>query len=238
MLIDIHTHILPGLDDGAKDMQESLELLRIAERQGIRGVIATPHASPQFPAASAEKILSMTEELQRKAREMGSRCVIYPGEEIMYREGVFEELQSGRLLTLAQSGYILLEFHYQVPYSELRRVVREAVRHGYRPVLAHIERYSCLREGGRLQEISADGAYLQMNFASLTGHWYSGEVSWCRQAVRQELIHFLATDMHSRTVRRPSAAEPLLWLNRRIEPRYLKKILSGNARKILNNERI
>lgn len=237
-MVDIHAHILPGLDDGAKNPDEALSLLRIAERQGICGVIATPHASPQFPEHPADTIRKLAQELQRQARESGSRCTIYPGEEIMYREEIFQRLHSGELLTLAESDYILVEFHRRTPYSEIRRAVREAVCRGYRPILAHIERYDSLRADGRLEELAGDGAYHQMNFQSLLGRWYDRDAAWCRETIRRKRIHFLATDMHNLTARRPSPAEALLWLEKRGEPRYVRKLLAENAVKILKNEQI
>lgn len=237
-MIDIHTHILPGLDDGAACMEESLALLRTAERQGMRAVIATPHASEQYPAHPPQEIIRLTAQVQREAERMGSRCLIYPGEEIMYREDIFEQLRQGRLLTLAGSPYILVEFHAGTPYSQVRSAVRTAVQHGYRPVLAHAERYACLREEGRTGEIVREGAYLQMNYESLLGAWYDSDTAWCRRTIRRGQIHFLATDMHNIKDRRPRAAEALLWLGKRADPGYVRRLLYGNALKVLNGRRI
>ena len=107
---------------------------------------------------------------------------------------------------MAESRYVLVEFDPAVSYGQLMRGVRRLSEAGYWPILAHIERNFCLREHG-LEEIFSLGCYLQMNFASLQGHWYQKDVRWCRKQVEEGRIQFLGTDLHRTDFRPPVITE-------------------------------
>lgn len=232
--IDLHCHILPGLDDGAKTMEESLKLLKDARKQEILSVVATPHYSPRFRNEDPEQIKRLCKALEEKAREViDPDFRIYEGQEIFYTEDVLQKLEKGEILTIAKSPYLLLEFLPQVPYSQIYRAVRQMVFAGYRPILAHVERYMVLREPGRVDELREIGAYLQMNYRRIGGKWYNETVRWCRKMLKQEKIHFLATDMHDIRYRYPATEEAELWMQKHLEMSYRKRICFENAERIL-----
>ena len=141
-IIDMHSHILPELDDGASDIQESIMMLRQAHRQGITGVVATPHYSGQYQNICPDRIRMMCRRLQEKAQaELKTEMTIWPGQEIMYSEEALSLLDHGNLLTIADTGYVLVEFVPSAPYSYIFRAVKDIILAGYRPILAHAERY-------------------------------------------------------------------------------------------------
>ena len=110
-IIDTHSHILPGLDDGASDMQESIRMLRQAGQQGIRGVIATPHYSGRFPNICPDRIRRLCREVQAQARaRLKTEIQIWPGQEIMYSEDALSLLEEEKLLTIAGTRYVMVEF--------------------------------------------------------------------------------------------------------------------------------
>lgn len=236
---DIHCHILPNLDDGPRTMQESMKLLKMARRQNISSLIATPHYSVQFENDDPQKIQRLCKLLEEKAQEVvDPQMRIYPGQEIFYSEDILKKLDRGELLTLAGSRYILVEFLPQVLYSQLYRVTRDLVLEGYRPILAHIERYGALREPGRVEELEDIGAYLQMNYRRIGGKWYEETTRWCRKMLKEEKIHFLATDMHDLKYRYPATTDAEVWMYKHLERKYMKKICFQNADNILQNKKI
>lgn len=236
-ILDIHSHILPGLDDGAASEEEALKMLREARRQGIREIIATPHFGRTFPNNCPEKIRDMCRDLQEKAEQKKIGINIYPGQEIMYSEEVPEMISRGELLTLADSRFVLVEFHFGVAYSEVLRAVRMLMMEGYSPILAHIERYKDLRRAERIEELIAQGAYIQVNFSSAGGKWYSETTRWCRTLLSSELVHFMGTDMHNMTSRKPATEEAVRWMEKKLDAAYVKRLLRGNAKRLIKNEK-
>lgn len=238
-IFDIHCHILPGIDDGSSSMEETLEMVRMAEEQGIGRFIVTPHFSRQFLNDNPKMILQLCQEVQENIRKtIGKEITVYPGQEIFYGEDIIEKLSQGELLTMAGSDYVLLEFHPQVPYSIIYRVVREMTMNQYCPILAHVERYGELREKGKVEELIEAGAYIQVSYHSLCGKWYAEISRWCKRMLKEGNVHFMATDMHSPRTRRPMASEALVWMKKHLDQTYLNKILYENAEKILQNEKI
>ena len=171
--VDMHCHILPGLDDGAKSMSASIQMIKIAKRQNIKALIATPHYSNQFQNDDPEKIKDLCGILEQKAQEeVDKRFRIFPGQEIFSSEDIVDKLNGGKALTMAGSKYVLVEFLPSVPYSGILRTVQSLILNQYMPILAHIERYSVLREKGRIEELQDMGAYMQINYRSIGGKWY------------------------------------------------------------------
>ena len=233
--IDIHCHVLPKLDDGPASLQESIRMLKMANKQGIQAVAATPHCSHQFRQEDPEKIKNLCRRLEIKARaEVDPDFRIYPGEEIFYSQETLEMLKRNQLLTIGEGRYILIEFMPNVPYSLLYRAVRELTEVQYRPILAHIERYGVLREKGRVEELIKAGASMQMNYRRIGGRWYDETARWCRRMLKNGSIHFLATDMHNTKSRRPQTQEAEIWMEKHLEKAYMEEICWKNAQKILS----
>lgn len=236
--IDIHCHVLPKLDDGSASLQESIKMLKQAYRQGIQAVVATPHYSHQFMEESPGTIINLCKRLELKARtEVSPDFRIYPGQEIYYSQETSEKLRRNQLLTMGKSAYILIEFMPNVPYSLVYRAVRELTEKGYCPILAHIERYGVLREKGRVEELIKAGAYMQMNYRRIGGKWYDETTRWCRKMLREEKIHFLATDMHNTKDRRPETKEAEAWMEKHLDKSYIEEISWKNAEEMLIRSR-
>lgn len=238
-LTDIHCHVLPGMDDGASDMKESIHMLQMAAAQGIREVIATPHYSPAFPNDDPQRIIQLCREVEGLARSRLKREVrVWPGQEILYGKDTAELLDSGKLLTMAGSRYVLIEFMPAVPFSYIFGAVRELSLHGYRPIIAHAERYACLSGKGRPEELKTQGACIQMNYRHIGGKWYSSSVRRRREMLRRRIVDFLGTDMHNTAARKPETEEALNWMKSHLNPAYIARITSRNQRKVLADEKI
>ena len=238
-IIDTHSHILPGLDDGASDMKESICLLRQARRQGIRSVIATPHYSGRFPNICPDRIRLLCREVQEQAQaELQTEIRIWPGQEIMYSEEAVSLLDKGDLLTIADTRYVLIEFLPAAPYSYIFRAVKEIALAGYRPILAHAERYQALREVGRLEELKKQGSLIQLNFRPVGGKWYQETPRWCRKVLKDGLADFLGTDMHNTGGRGPETEKAVKWMKKELSSSYTEAVLRKNVQELLRGKEV
>lgn len=232
-IIDVHTHILPKTDDGSRHMGETRYLLQEAYNQGIRGIIATPHYLYGHNRRTSVQIRELTEKVQKAAWTIGSDLRIYTGQEIMYFEGVINDLESGEALTLGDTNYVLVEFPVNSSYSTIFQAVRRLTNARYLPILAHIERYHCLRTKGSIEELIRIGAYMQMNYTSLTHIRHPVDRLWCRRAVLEGQIHLLGTDMHRLDHRSPETEAAIRWLQKNAGMEYAQRLILKNPQALL-----
>lgn len=236
MMIDIHTHILPGIDDGARDWDTCLEMLRQSAEAGVQAVIATPHYLPWKKNSSPQEIAVLCAEAKKKLLEKhGISMDIYCGNEIYYTMDAIQNLRDGKILTLAKSNYVLVEFEPRTSYQLICRAVKEFRDAGYIPIIAHMERYECLRQSEKLQEIKSMGALLQMNVEAFQGGMFDGESRRAKKYLTEEQIDFLASDMHGLRRRPPITEEELQWVLKKLRPKYQKELLYRNAERILDS---
>lgn len=234
-IIDIHSHILPGVDDGAADWEESRKMLEIAYENGIRTIIATPHFSRRI---KLEYLGELAEKLGEKARQIDSGFQIYLGQEIMYFDSLAEYLKQGDALTLAGTKYVLIEFMPSVSYNNMFQWIRKIQMAGYLPVIAHVERYHVLREEKRFHELKSTGCCLQVNYSSLEGTFLDVHTRWSRNKILGNHIHFLGTDMHHSARRSPAIKKSLKWLERNTNKELQEALTSRNAENLLANRQI
>ncbi|MCB6607747.1 CpsB/CapC family capsule biosynthesis tyrosine phosphatase [[Clostridium] symbiosum] len=227
-MIDIHAHILPGIDDGPETMEETRKMLLKAFEQGIRSIIATPHFFRKHYEPDVARIYELVDAVQAEADVLTPGLTIYPGQEIMYFYEIEEYLSEHKLLTLAGSRYVLIEFQPTVVYSRLELALRKMIFAGYIPVLAHAERYFCLRRNERLLELSAAGMRMQMNYGSLETGTNFSDRRWCRKMILENQFDFLSTDMHGITHRSPDCGAALEWLRRKAGEDRLRELTVEN----------
>lgn len=228
--VDIHSHILPHLDDGAVDMDQSIEMLRIAEREGITHMIATPHyKSGRFRADSAEVLMTL-QELQEEASEAGIHIKLYPGTEIFYHSDLEQRLEQGHLHTLNDTEYLLVEFSPFEAYGYIRNAADDILSMGYHPVLAHVERYECLLgHADKIQELKDMGCGIQVNAGSVAGDYGFAAKRFTGALLKKQLIDYLGTDAHNTGKRSPFMGKCAKIICRKCGEHYAEQILEGNA---------
>ena len=245
-MIDVHAHIIPGVDDGSRTISESVELCTALYALGFSEVIATPHYSRRYSGKeSAAGIIEKTGELNEAVKDKLPGFRVYCGQELVFHESLLEKLKDGAALTLCGSRYLLMEEMPDVSFDEMLRHVMVLRRASYIPVLAHIERYMCLYDEkrrlfgrndfassgspGKLSELKENGAFLQMNYESLEGSKRDYYVSWCRSAVTGGYIDYLGTDCHQTDYRPPRAKEALAFLRENLTEERFREITELNA---------
>ena len=236
-ITDMHCHILPGLDDGSESMDETLEALWEASRQGITAVIATPHYYPGRYEPDAGAVLKAWRQVKRRIQEEGIPIELYPGQECFYYSGLLEQLEEGEVLTLARSRYVLVEFDPECPYLQLLQGLTALQQGGYYPVLAHFERYQCLRDVERLRELKRHGIWLHMNFDTLLlrdGIFHRNP--WRRLAA-EGMADLFGSDCHGMHFRPYRVQEACAWMEKHLDAQILRRTMEHNIQKIQMSER-
>ncbi len=234
--LDMHCHILPGVDDGSKDLNTSIAMLDYAYDEGIRAIILTPHYHGGFVETERAVIDETFEELKAHNNERHPDLKLFIGNEIYYYPSVPEWIDEGRVHTLADSNYVLLEFSPQVRKRELAEAVQNLCNSGFYPVLAHVERYDCLvKEPSFVGELIDGGAYIQVNSATVTGEGGMRIKHFFKRLLREEWIHFIGTDAHSMGSRKPYMEECAQYLIKKCGDEYAAELLYANAVNIINN---
>ena len=233
--VDIHSHILPGVDDGSKNMEMSLDMARAAVESNIREIIVTPHWSGDRRSVSPDGIRRRLEELRHACADEGLDLIFHPGNELLYDSSLPKRLSDGEVLTLADSAYCLVEFHPMDDYRYIYDGLRSLLYEGYRPILAHCERYVCLMKKPDLaEELAGQHVLLQCNGASVEQKLFQPVPKFVNGLLRRRLVSFIASDAHrAEGERRPDLLGPAAWLQKKYGAEDTRRLLSDNARRIL-----
>jgi len=232
--IDIHTHIVPGVDDGSKSNKESVDMLKKAYEAGITTIIATPHFSKGFHDYNTNDIKRYCKAIEKYAREhifAGFR--VLPGQEIFYNDRSLAMIRSGEVLPLGDTNYILIEFAPDISYNALYQALREVTMTAFFPVLAHIEIYDCLKEKGCLDELKELGVLMQMNYYHLGGKFFDETTKWCKWLLKYGYVDILSTDMHNSSDKGPRMEKALSWMEKFLDDDYMEELTYGNAERIM-----
>ena len=214
-MIDIHMHLIPGVDDGAMDMEMALVMMIRAKEQGISQIIATPHSeafhfSKEDIRVTFQRLVDIAAKICPDMR-VYLGCEVYCEAEIM--EQVLELLDLGVYPTMNGTKYVLMEFSQWVYPENTIPCVEALVKAGYKPIIAHMERYKHLRDHMDLVDRFREmGALIQLNAYSLFDEMDDSIKNWARQLAQERKADFLGTDAHRTYHRPPSAAMGLNWL--------------------------
>ncbi|MCX7958339.1 MAG: hypothetical protein N3B13_04765 [Deltaproteobacteria bacterium] len=195
--IDIHTHIIPDVDDGAKDFEDSIKTIRQLKEQGIDTIIATPHRRSNLFDFNREKIRNNFRELTRILDEQGLEVRLELGAEYYFGADLFEDISSGEVYTLGSSDYILVEF------KNLRFTVQDKENlfriftSGYRVIVAHIERNRFNSESfSGLDYLRDNSALFQCDIMSLSGLWGEQARLFMEELIKRNYVDIVSTDVH------------------------------------------
>jgi len=196
--IDIHSHLLPSVDDGCFDFEESLACVRKLQEAGFVGSICTPHFNPtDLICNNIEHIRTLTEMLDEELRDAGVEYRIWPGGELRLYDGVVDALKRGGVPTLADSRCVLVDFWVKKWPRWVVPAFEWMLEQGYQPILAHPERLACAKGlDVRLGELTELGVWLQGNFRPMTGQDGSEANRWVRRLLSEGRYRFMALDMH------------------------------------------
>lgn len=194
---DMHSHILPGIDDGAPDIDTSLELIRGLMELGVTKSIATPHIISDMYPNTADTIEQALLKLRDALKERDISFEVYAAAEYMLDGSFFDLLNKGNKLLTLKDNIILTEFPFATFPTYIEKVAFEIITNGYQPILAHPERYGYAHGNYKIFHRWAEiGFQLQVNLLSLTGHYGKEVMKAARYIIKNDLCVFVGTDMH------------------------------------------
>ncbi len=192
----MHAHILPGIDDGAATLDDSLLLIEGLSLLGYRHLIATPHVYQEFYPNTSDIILEKLDLVRKAVADKGINIRIDAAAEYFLDDHLDDLLQKDDILTLP-GGFVLVEMSFVAEYPHLRQTLFDMQLKGYKPILAHPERYPYLNQNmPALQNLVDGGCRLQVNLLSLTGHYGKGPQLAAEKMIKQKLVSMLGTDIH------------------------------------------
>jgi len=233
-LIDLHSHILPAIDDGSRTMEDSLELCRIAAGDGIASIVCTPHIDFRYVNRRAT-IEDPFERLSEAARQEGIALELVKGAEVHMAPDILVKVREKELMTYADMGrYLLLEFPFQQVITGAEEMVYRLKLAGVTPVIAHPERIGYfMDDADRLFSLIRLGALGQVTGGSLTGQFGDKSERVGFTMIERNLVHVVASDAHDTSYRRPELAEPAQEVSRRFGEDRVRSLFVDTPRAIL-----
>jgi tyrosine-protein phosphatase YwqE len=194
---DFHSHLLPGLDDGVQTMEESLEVIEALSRLGYRRLVTTPHVMADRYPNSSKTIAEKCREVRAAIRKAGIPVEFSAAAEYFLDEHFSELLECGDLLTIDEDRHILVELPFHHAPLALRSLLFEMQKKGYKPILAHPERYPYYHNKlAEYQELHDAGCRFQVNILSITGHYGLDVQQAAQLLLKHKLVDYLGTDAH------------------------------------------
>lgn len=231
-MIDLHCHILPGLDDGSGSLDESIEMAAMAADQGVRHIVATPHCL----TGSAPDVIDGVAMLRELLQEAQIPIRLYAGMEIFGSFDTARLLQERKLLTLNGSRYPLIEFSFYTDGTAETEILQTVIDAGYTPLVAHPERYEYILQQPRLiNQWKKMGCLFQVNRCSLLGRYGEDIQMMALELVERGFAAAVATDAHSSKVRTPRARDAYEMLYHSVSPVAAETLMIHNPKKIITN---
>ncbi len=237
-MIDIHSHILPAIDDGSKSIKMTIEMLKNAVKEETTEIIATPHFCRGYAESNYEEVKKLSKSINKLAKDEGININVYYGQEIYYSKNIISDYRNGTIGTLADSKYLLFELPLQGKFErEILENIYELQVMGLQPILAHPERYKFLKEKSSLiNEFVDEGVLFQMNAGSIKGVFGRDSKKLATLFLQNGIYNFIGSDAHNTTNRITGIKEESkLAVSKN---KIYKKLFEESAKNILKNEDI
>lgn len=224
--IDIHTHIIPRVDDGSRSIFQSLEMLEKMIKQGVTDVIATPHVNSNATTATWEMQTEQFKILKEKASHLNIN--LYLGAEVKYRQYLATDYKRNKI---EGTDYILVEFNWNTK-EDVHKILSDFQQQGLKPIIAHVERYSYLTlEDYKI--LKDNGILLQVNTGSILDNTRKIWNDNANILLNEKLADFIATDAHDSMDRPPNIKKAYEFLLDKLDQNYLKDLFYNNPLKII-----
>lgn len=238
-MIDIHTHILPNIDDGSRSIDETFNLIKEAKEAGFEAIISTSHYMENYYETNAPErevwINAIYENLQVKNIDMR----LYLGNEIYLSDNIIKLLEEGKASTINDTSYVLFEMPLNVEPLNLYDVIYDMMQYKLVPILAHPERYTFIQKEPELvYDLIQKGVLMQSNFASIIGYYGEKAQFIAKKLLENNMVHFLGSDVHRQNTIYPKMPRILAELNAIIGDEKLEELTTINPKLVLQNKRI
>lgn len=235
-MIDLHSHILPGIDDGSKSLEMSLAMARIAVDDGIKVMACTPHIYPGLYMNDAAGIAAARDSLQLALDEHLIPLKLTTGADVHLVPGLLERLRAGTVPCLHKTRYLLLEPSHHVAPPRFAESVFQLVAAGYVPVITHPERLTWIEDNFQVfVDLTRQGAWMQVTAGALTGAFGPRAKYWGERFIGEGLTHILATDAHSAGRRAPVLSQARAIAERMLGAEEALLLVEGRQTALMND---
>lgn len=238
-MIDMHSHILPNIDDGARSVEETFHLIKEAEEAGFKAIVSTSHYMlGQYETIASDReiwIQAICEKLQEQNKDLK----VYLGNEIYLTKDIIKLIEEKKASTINRTQYILFEMPLTVEPFNLYDVIYEIMQYNYTPILAHPERYTFVQQKPELiYELIQKGVLMQANYASIIGYYGKSAQILIKNFLQNNMIHFLGSDVHRENTIYPRIPKILEQIKELIGEEKLKELTTINPQKVLNSGKL
>jgi protein-tyrosine phosphatase len=235
-MIDLHCHILPGIDDGAVDLEASLQMARAQLADGVTIVACTPHILPGLYHNTGPQICEAIDALQRVLDDAGLALKLVSGADNHMTPNFVDGLRSGQLLSLANTRYVLVEPPHHVAPVRIEEFFFDLTLAGYVPILTHPERLSWINSHYPvIQRLVRAGVWMQITAGSLTGAFGSKVRYWAERMLGEGCVHILASDAHDVSRRPPNLCRGMEYAAKRVGLEEAKRLVVTRPRGVIED---
>lgn len=236
-MIDIHSHIIPNVDDGARSVEETFNILKEAQEAGFTDVILTSHFLLNYYETNAQELIFWKEKLQEVLKKQGTKINLHSGMEIYITNQMEELLENKKILTLANSRYMLIELPLATNVKYFDYVVYYLEAKGIKPIIAHPERYKCVQKDPDIvEEYIEKGCLIQCNYGSIVNLYGREAEKTIKTLLKKNQVHFLGSDVHRENGTYLIILDAIKKIRKIIEKNKINEITTINPKKILQNE--
>lgn len=238
-MIDFHSHIIFGVDDGAKKMEQSIELLKEAEKAGYTDIIVTPHYKKNRFEINKSEVAEKIHILNNVIKENEININIHQGNEIYFAEDIVELINGGIVSTMGNSNYVLFELPWTVEPMNLQEVIFSLIENVKIPVIAHPERYEYFQNDiNKVYNLMMQGVLFQINLGSISGQYGRHAKKTVKKLLKNNLVHFIGTDVHRPNTTYKNVKKSIRKLKKIISEDKIIELTYSNPKKIIDNEYI
>lgn len=240
-MVDLHAHILPGMDDGSQSMEESLTMAQMAADSGVRAMAVTPHCNipDVFDNYDSIDFRERFRKLQQKVKEENIPLELYIGMEVFIHDNLPELIQKRKIIPINEGRYLLVEFDFGESADWMRFSLEMLLHYGYTPLIAHPERYDVVQAEPELAYKWVQmGCALQVNKGSILGRFGRKERKTAIFLLEHQLVACVASDAHHMEYRTPYMEETADYLAERFGKECVQLLLYDNPYRILESEDI
>lgn len=236
-MIDIHSHIIPGIDDGSKNMEMTLEMLKNAEIDGTKEIVATPHYLLEYGDSTIEEVKVLVKEINSIVNKERINIKIYSGQEVYFTENILKDYLDGNIGTLNDSRYMLIEFNMNRFEENIFDILYELQVRDITPIIAHPERYrSIIKNPLEINSFIDEGYLFQLDSGSLTGVFGKEVKKTAEILLANGIYNFIGSDAHNIKSRNTGISEAVSLANNK--KNGIEKIFQESSRKMLDNEKV
>lgn len=234
-MIDVHSHLIPNIDDGSKSVSETISLIKEARDVGFTDIILTPHYMMNYYEADIEEAKLWKQKLQEILNEELIEVNLHLGMEVYITDDLMDKIEQNKIITLSDSKYLLMELPLNSNVHFMDDVIFKLINNGITPIIAHPERYKIVQENLEVVEKLIEmGCLIQSNYASILGYYGKHAQKTMKKLLKNNLINFLGTDTHRKNTIYPMVPKSIKKISKIIGEEQTKGIIK-NAEIILNN---